>query len=118
MNLVRVLLLGLMFCGLAAVSHASDFKYIRQGSRQDVQTRTEAGIAMMGGGSDLDDAFRWLCGKANGGDFLILRAQGKDDYNRYVSKLCQMNSVATLVIPSRKAAQEPRVADIIGQAEA
>jgi len=36
---------------------------------------------MMGGGSDLDEAFRWLCGKANGGDFLILRAHGGADYN-------------------------------------
>jgi cyanophycinase len=117
MNLVRVLLLGLMFCGLAAVSHASDFKYIRQGSRQDVQTRTEAGIAMMGGGSDLDDAFRWLCGKANGGDFLILRAHGGADYNPYVAGLCKANSVATLIIRSRKAAQDSRVAELIKEAE-
>src|SRR5580700_3575108 len=117
MNLVRVLLLGLMFCGLAAVSHASDFKYIRQGSRQDVQTRTEAGIAMMGGGSDLDDAFRWLCSKANGGDFLILRAHGGADYNPYVAGLCKANSVATLIIRSRKAAQDSRVAELIKEAE-
>jgi hypothetical protein len=35
---------------------------------------------MMGGGSDLDEAFRWLCRKGNGGDFLVLRANGNDDY--------------------------------------
>ena len=73
---------------------------------------------MMGGGSDLDEAFQWLCGKANGGDFLILRAHGGADYNPYVAELCKMNSVATLIIPSREAAQKPRVAEIIGQAEA
>jgi len=73
---------------------------------------------MMGGGADLDEAFRWLCGKANGGDFLILRAHGGADYNPYVAGLCKANSVATLIISSRKAAQEPRVAEIIGQAEA
>ena len=73
---------------------------------------------MMGGGSDLDEAFRWLCGKANGGDFLIVRAHGGADYNPYVNGLCKANSVATLIIPSRKAAQAPRVAEIIGQAEA
>ncbi len=72
---------------------------------------------MMGGGADLDEAFRWLCGKANGGDFLILRAHGGADYNPYVDGLCKANSVATLIISSRKAAQEPRVAEIIGQAE-
>lgn len=73
---------------------------------------------MMGGGDDLDDAFRWLCSKANGGDFLILRAHGNDEYNPYVNGLCKANSVATLVIPNRQAAQEPRVAEIIRHAEA
>lgn len=72
---------------------------------------------MMGGGGDLDEAFRWLCAKADGGDFLVVRAHGGADYNPYVAGLCQMNSVATLIIPSRKAAQNPRVAEIIGHAE-
>jgi cyanophycinase len=118
MRLARVLLLGLAFCGIAAVSRAADFQYVRQGNPQDVRTRTEAGVAMMGGGIDLDEAFRWLCSKANGGDFLVIRAHGGAGYNSYVGQLCQMNSVATLIIPSRKAAQNPRVAEIIGKAEA
>jgi cyanophycinase len=73
---------------------------------------------MMGGGDDLDEAFRWLCAKADGGDFLVLRASGDADYNPYVAGLCHVNSVATLIIPSREAAQEPQVAEIIGRAEA
>lgn len=73
---------------------------------------------MMGGGTDLDEAFRWLCAKAHGGDFLIVRAHGDAAYNPYVAGLCQANSVATLIIPSREAALNPRVAQIIGQAEA
>ena len=72
---------------------------------------------MMGGGDDLDEAFRWLCNKGNGGDFLILRARGDDDYNAYVNQLCQANSVATLIIPDREAAQDPAVAEIIRKAE-
>jgi cyanophycinase len=115
-SLLLTLLLTLVWCG-SAVSHAADFKYVRQGSEQDVQTHTEAGIAMMGGGTDLDEAFRWLCAKASGGDFLVVRAHGGSDYNPYVAGLCQMNSVATLIIPNRKAAQDPHVAEIIGQAE-
>ncbi len=71
----------------------------------------------MGGGSDLDEAFRWLCQKAVGGDFLILRATGDDSYNPYVKELCHNNSVATLIIPNRTAAQESAVADIIRKAE-
>jgi len=82
-----------------------------------VQTKPVAGIAMMGGGDDLDEAFRWLCGKANGGDFLILRAHGDDDYNSYVNGLCKLNSVATLIIPDREAALDPAVASIIRLAE-
>ena len=102
----------------AVVSHAADFKYVRQGNPQDVRTQAEAGVAMMGGGTDLDEAFRWLCAKANGGDFLIVRAHGSTDYNPYVAALCKVNSVATLIISSRKAAQDPRAAEIIGRAEA
>jgi putative intracellular protease/amidase len=116
MRFAPVLLVSLAFCA-AAACYASDFRYIRQGNPHDVQTRAEAGVAMMGGGADLDEAFHWLCGKANGGDFLIVRAHGGPDYNPYVNGLCKANSVATLIISSWKAAQEPRVAEIIGQAE-
>lgn len=72
----------------------------------------------MGGGTDLDEAFHWLCTRANGGDFLILRASGDDDYNPYVQKLCHLNSVETLILPSRAAALDPFVAETIAHAEA
>jgi len=117
MKFSRSLFFILVLCG-GGISRAADFKYIRQGNPRDVQTHAEPGVAMMGGGSDLDEAFRWLCAKANSGDFLIVRAHGGADYNPYVTGLCQPNSVATLIIPSRRAAQEPRVAEIIRQAEA
>lgn len=87
------------------------------GNREDVTTQPAPGIAMMGGGSDLNDAFRWLCNKGNGGDFLILRARGDDDYNPYVNGLCKANSVATLILPDRRAAEDPAVVEIIRKAE-
>ena len=96
---------------------AAPYKYIHSGEKADKQTAATPGIAMMGGGSDLDEAFRWLCDKANGGDFLILRARGGGDYNKYVRGLCKANSVSTLVIPTLQAAQNPKVADIIRHAE-
>jgi cyanophycinase len=96
---------------------AASYKYIRVGNKQDVETTPVAGTALMGGGSDLDEAFRWLCARTRGGDFLVLRARGDDDYNAYVQGLCQLNSVATLIIPGRKAAGDPQVADIIRHAE-
>jgi cyanophycinase len=112
---IIVLLLLVVAAGAA---QASDYKYVRTGSDQDVTTKAVPGYALMGGGSDLDEAFRFLCDKGNGGDFLILRAAGDDDYNPYVKSLCKMNSVATLIIPSREAANDPRVAEIIQHAEA
>jgi cyanophycinase len=99
-------------------SAGQSYQYIRIGQKNDVETTTSPGIAMMGGGKDLDDAFRWLCTKANGGDFLILRARGDNAYNSYVNGLCKLNSVATLVIPDRQAASNPAVVDIIRHAEA
>jgi cyanophycinase len=98
--------------------HASDYKYVRIGSERDVKTKAVPGYALMGGGSDLDEAFRFLCDKGAGGDFLILRAAGDDDYNPYVNSLCKVNSVATLIIPSRDAANDSRVGEIIQHAEA
>jgi len=96
----------------------SSYQYIRLGHQENVETKPTAGIALMGGGSDIDEAFRWLCEKADGGDFLILRARGGDAYNPYVNALCKLNSVATLIIPDRDAALEPAVADIIHHAAA
>jgi cyanophycinase len=118
-KLLRLFLLLLaVVLTLHDASTAQSYQYFRLGQKNDLQTTTSAGIAMMGGGKDLDDAFRWLCAKANGGDFLILRARGDDDYNPYVNGLCKLNSVATLIIPDRHAASNPAVSDIIRHAEA
>ena len=104
-------------CGAAPV-HAQTYSYIRAGRSTPAHVKYEFGIAMMGGGDDLDEAFRWLCLKAPGGDLLVLRAHGDDEYNPYIAGLCKLNSVATLIIPDRSAAQDPRVAQIIRSAQA
>lgn len=102
---------------LFSSAHAEPYKYFRIGNKEDVVTKALPGVALMGGGSDLDEAFAWLCNKGNGGDFLILRATGDDEYNSYVNKLCKANSVATLIIPDRAAAEDTAVAEIIRKAE-
>ncbi|HUA16570.1 MAG TPA: cyanophycinase [Verrucomicrobiae bacterium] len=110
------LLLFLLACA-AGLAQAQSYKYFRIGNEKDIRTKPSAGIAMMGGGTDIDEAFRWLCEKGGGGDFLVLRARGDDDYNPYVNGLCKANSVATLILPDRAAASDPKVADIIRSAE-
>jgi len=113
----KFVLLFLFLSSSLSFSRSQSYQYFRLGNPQDIQTKPVAGIAMMGGGSDLDEAFRWLCNKGKGGDFLVLRARGGDDYNSYVNGLCKTNSVATLIIPDRKAAEDPAVAEIIRKAE-
>jgi cyanophycinase len=112
---LAIVLLALIL-GTAAARAASP-QYFRLGEKTDLRTSPRAGIAMMGGGKDLDEAFRWLCEKANGGDFLVLRATGDDDYNPYINKLCKLNSVATLILPDRASAEDPTVIEIILKAE-
>jgi len=94
------------------------YRYFRLGSTANATAISKPGFALMGGGADLDEAFKWLCERAGGGDLLVLRATGKDDYNSYIQKLCHLNSVATIVIPDRGAAEDPFVAQAIGHAAA
>lgn len=101
---------------VAQPGSAHPYQYFRVGARANVEVKTTAGYALMGGGKDLDEAFQWLCGHGRGGDFLVLRASGDDAYNPYIQKLCPLNSVATLVIPSKEAARDPFAADAIGHA--
>jgi cyanophycinase-like exopeptidase len=117
MRTSRLALLLLLLVAFASVAHADSWQYFRIGNKEDVQTRPAGGTAMMGGGDDLDEAFRWLCTKGNGGDFLVLRARGDDDYNSYINGLCKLNSVATLILPDRAAAEDPAVVEIIRKAE-
>ncbi len=97
----------------------STFSYWRVGSPTDASvTSLSSGLALVGGGLDVDEAFRWLGSKAGGGDFLVLRATGTDAYNPYIDGLVDsLNSVATLLIPDRASALDSRVSQIIQQAE-
>jgi cyanophycinase len=92
------------------------YRYFRAGNAAGRAADPQAGFALMGGGSDLDDAFGFLCRRAGGGDFLVLRAAGDDEYNSYIQKLCPLNSVATLILANRAAAEDPFVAQKIREA--
>ena len=75
----------------------------------------------MGGGSKQDAAFRFLCERAQGGDFLVLSANDEDDYlkkeNEKIRAICPLNSASTLSFFSREDADDPQVLKIIEQAE-
>ena len=88
---------------------------------------------MMGGGLEVDEAFRWMIKQAgvtrfSGGRFLVIRATGDDAYNQYLlSAPCPystcvdgaslgLTSAETLVIPSRDAANHEDVIDYVSRA--
>lgn len=107
-----------------------------------VGTACTPSVVLMGGGYDVGEAFRWMIAqagiaRATGGRFVILRATGTDAYNGYIySHLGQIDpttpknyetvggidlgvtSVETLVIPTRKAAEDPFVLGVIAKASA
>lgn len=116
----RLLLTALLAALPCSAQADHSYKYIRVGNAADAANVTpRAGYALMGGGTDLDEAFKFLCDRAGDGDFLVLRATGDDEYNPYIHKLCpSLNSVATLIIPTRAAAEDPFVANTIRTAEA
>jgi cyanophycinase-like exopeptidase len=77
------------------------------------------GLVLMGGGTDVDAAFQWMCGRAGGGDFLVIRTTGTDAYNSYIQELCpQMDSVETIIITSITGANSAYVSSQIQNAEA
>lgn len=115
-------LLTLLFALLAAApafaGKAPPYTYARLGNAADVAPATTPGVVLMGGGTDVDAAFQWLCARGGNGDFLVIRATGTDAYNPYVRDLCPAaNSVSTLIIPTLTAANDPQVAAIMAKAE-
>ena len=101
------------------LTRGDGWDYIRLGNPNDVATTTRGGILFEGGSTDVDAAYRWMCAKANAGDFLVIRATGTAAYNRYIRGLCPaLNSVATLIVRSRAGAEQPFVKDTILKAEA
>jgi len=102
----------------SAWAQTTAYTYIRAGEPSNVTVRSRPGFALMGGGTDLDEAFQFLCDRADGGDMVVLRARGDDEYNSYLRGICHLNSVATLIVPNREAAADPFVAEAIGHAAA
>jgi len=112
-------LLALALCCATNAFAAKGYSYFRVGNQSDVAPATTAGTVLMGGGTDVDAAFQWMCQRSGSGDFLVIRATGTDAYNPYIQQLCpNENSVATLIIPNRTAASDPFVISTIQNAEA
>lgn len=99
-------------------------------------------MVLMGGGTDVDQAFRWMIRRAGvkpgtGGRFVVLRARGTPAYDPYIyysgpdrrtrgtparnwvgGAALGLSSVETLVVPSRAAADDPFVNSVVRAADA
>jgi cyanophycinase len=113
--------LALVGLSLAPAVAAPKWKYQRLGKSADSTVTPKGGYVLMGGGSKLDEAFKDLCARARGGDFLVLSANDRDDWlkkeNAEMNALCPLNSAATLSFWSREDSDDPKVVDLIDHAE-
>ena len=124
---------------------AATYRYFAEGAPAqavDVPTPAEPSTVIMGGGPDVDSAFRWMIERSGvrpgtGGRFVIIRASGTEAYNPYIYYSNQalttsatvapewvggasmgLSSVETLVIPDRESANHAFVNDVVGRAQA
>lgn len=113
-----------VICVLTSVLYAapkSGFKSFIAGNAADAppSPNLTPGLVLMGGGTDVDAAFQWMCQRAGGGDFVVIRTSGTDAYNPYIQQLCpQMDSVETIIIGNVNGANAPYVSSQIQNAEA
>ncbi len=77
-----------LLCAVCPAFSAKQYSYFRVGNASDVATMTTSGTVLMGGGTDVDAAFQWMCQRSGNGDFLVIRATGTDAYNPYIQQLC------------------------------
>jgi len=101
-----------------AAPTAATYKNYVTGNPADVVRATSGLLVLQGGGDDVDENYRRMSARGGGGDFVVLRATGDDDYQAYIYGLCHCDSVETLIVDSRAAAFDPYVVETVRNAEA
>lgn len=115
--LLAVIALGA--CTTAEVARRGPgYKAYQIGNPADVIRPTRGLWVLQGGGGDVDQNYVRMGEFGGGGDFVVLRASGKDDYNEYIYALCHCDSVTTLVFDGGAAMADPYVVETIRNAEA
>lgn len=91
------------------------------GRAADAEAATDDGPALllMGGGRDVDAAFRWWRERSAGGDLVVLRTSGGHGYGPYLhEEIGGWDSVETLLVTTRALADDPWVRARLAAAEA
>jgi len=110
--------------GAKATISTKDYDVYRSGSATDALPPQPAGnlLVLMGGGLDVDDAFRAMIAKARGGtaakvDVVVLRTSGADGYNAYLMAMEGVDSVESIVLKTRAGASAAAVLDLVNRAD-
>jgi cyanophycinase len=120
---VALLLLAVVFF-VAHRCHAQTAKgngyaaYTTAAKNPKTASAPNYGGVLLGGNGDVDEATQFLCEHSGGGDIVVLRASGADEYNSDFHDACPANSVTSLVITSTDGARDPYVAKTIHDAHA
>jgi len=105
---------------------AGYLSYFRSAARPTPSGPVTPGLALLGGPPDgpppeVDAAFAWLFAKSGWGRFVVIGADGVDEYSHYIYDHLpgpHPVSVETLIFQTRDAASNPDVAATIRQADA
>jgi cyanophycinase-like exopeptidase len=111
-------LAGFLLSACAVNDAKKDFQYYLTGNADNVTVETRGLLVLQGGGDDVDANYSRMGEFAGGGDFLVLRASGADEYNDYIYALCHCDSVETIVFNARGAAFDDFVAQKVRNADA
>jgi cyanophycinase len=121
-GLAAIMLLACVTTGSCTIAQADrrgpGYKYYVVGNPEDVQKPTRGLWVAQGGGDDVDQNYVRMGEYGGGGDFVVLRASGKDEYNDYVFEYCGCDSVETIVFDRGAATSDPFVLATIRNAEA
>jgi cyanophycinase-like exopeptidase len=118
---LRALFLTFLFASSLYAAPKPGFQAFIAGNPADAQQSQtlSPALVLMGGGTDVDAAFQFMCQRAGGGDFVVIRTTGTDAYNPYIQQLCpQMDSVETIIITTVTGANSAYVSSHIQNAEA
>ncbi|MCL1634391.1 cyanophycinase [Luteimonas sp. SX5] len=122
-SVVRIVLCLALFCCAAALAApkagGKGYRYFEIGDVQAPRPgATQAGMMLVGGGDWPYDAFRWMIARAGHGRIVILRASGSTEaQDEFFKDIGGITAAQTLVFSHRRAASDPKVLEIVRNAD-
>ncbi|HEX7802984.1 MAG TPA: cyanophycinase [Pseudoxanthomonas sp.] len=101
------------------VSQRQGYRYYEVGDMSAPRPAAlQPGLMLVGGGEWPYEAFRWMIGKAGHGRIVILRASGSvEAQDEFFKDIGGITAAQTLVFEDRQAASDPKVLEIVRQAD-